>query len=85
MILFLVFLPFLMVFWFAFAVLKFALRFTLALLVLPIVFFALFAAALAAGVALLLAVAIPLLPVVVICLGVWLIMRSSRAASAIPN
>jgi hypothetical protein len=85
MIFFLVFLPFLFAFWLVFAVLKFAFRLTFALLALPFLFLGLVMAALVAGAALLFAILLPLLPVLAIAAGVWLVMRSSRAASAVPN
>lgn len=83
--LFLVFLPVLFVFWLFLAALKFAFRLTFALLALPFIFIGLVIAALAAGLALFFAVLLPLAPFLALILIGWLIMRSSRAASAIPN
>jgi hypothetical protein len=85
MFLFLVFLPVLFVFWLVFAILKFAFRLTFALLALPFIFIGLVAAALMAGFALFFAVLLPLAPILLLIGLGWAIMRSSRAASAIPN
>ena len=85
MLLFLVFLPVLFVFWLLAAVLKLAFRLTFALLALPFIFIGLVMTALVAGFALFFALIIPLAPILALIGIGWLIMRSSRAASAIPN
>ena len=85
MLLFLVFLPVLFVFWLLFAVLKLAFRLTFVLLALPFILIGLVIAALMAGFALFFALLLPLAPILLLIGIGWLIMRSSRAASAIPN
>ena len=81
----LAFVPVILVLLLPFVLLKFVFRLTAALVVLPIVFVALAFAALIAGAAVLFALLVPLLPVLLIGLGLWVIMRGSRAASAVPN
>jgi hypothetical protein len=92
MLLFLFVLPFVFGLWIVAAVLKFAFRLTFGLLILPIVLIpvaiALIPVAIAAviaGIAVGVALLIPLTPLLVVGGVIWLLTRSSRAATASPN
>jgi hypothetical protein len=70
----LILLPFALLLWLPFAMLRMALRLVAGLLVLPIVLVATVLGVLAAGFGMALAV-VPLLPVIVIALFVWAVVR----------
>ena len=71
----LILLPFALLLWLPFAMLRMALRLVAGLVVLPIVLVALVLGLVAAGAGMALAVVVPLLPVVVIALGIWAVVR----------
>jgi hypothetical protein len=70
----LIVLPFALLLWLPFAMVRMALRLVAGLLVLPIMLVALVVGPLAAGVGMALAV-VPLLPVIVIALCIWAVVR----------
>ena len=68
-----------------FILLRSVIKSVVLLITLPFVLLAIGAAMAVAFLAVLLAVALPLLPFAVIALFVWAVTRSSRAASVIPG
>jgi hypothetical protein len=85
----LILLPFALLLWLPFAILRASLRLAVGLVVLPIVLTALALGLLVAGIGAALAIVVPLLPVTLIALLVWAVVRPSRrgfpAASAGPG
>ena len=82
----LILLPFALLLWLPFAILRASLRLAVGLIVLPIVLTAVVFGLLVAGIGAALAIAVPLLPVILIALCIWAVVRprrSSPAASAI--
>jgi hypothetical protein len=67
--------PFALLLWLPFAILRVALRLVVGLLVLPIVFVALVVGLLAAGIGMALAVAVPSLPITLVALCIWAVVR----------
>jgi hypothetical protein len=92
MLLFLFVLPFALGLWMVATVLKLAFRLTFGLLILPIILIPVAIAmipvaiaAVVAGIAVAVALLIPLTPLLIVGGLIWLVTRSSRAASASPN
>ena len=76
-------LPFALLLWLPFTLLRASLKLAFGLVVLPMVFVVLLLATLAAGVGLALALAVPLVPIAVVVFFIWLLTRSSPAATVI--
>jgi hypothetical protein len=73
----LILLPFALLLWLPFAILRASLRLVVGLVVLPIVLTALALGLLVAGVGVALAVVVPLLPVLVFVFCIWAVVRLS--------
>jgi len=71
--------------WLPFMLLRFTFRLAALIFIVPIVIGTLLFAAVAAGVAVLFAVLLPLVPIAAIVFVVWALTRSSRAATVIPG
>jgi hypothetical protein len=78
----LLFLPFALLLWIPFMILRFALKLAVLVVVLPIVAIAVIGAMLVAGVAVFAAVLLPLLPIVLVAAGLWLLLRPTPRSPA---
>jgi len=75
-------LPFALLLWLPFVILRFTLKIALLAIVLPVVAIAVLGALLIAGMAVFAAVFVPLLPVALLAIGVWLLLRPTRHSPA---
>jgi hypothetical protein len=75
-------LPVALVLWIPFMILRFTLKLAVMAVVLPIVAIAVIGATLLAGVALFAAVVVPLLPLALVAVGLWMLMRPTRHSPA---
>jgi hypothetical protein len=64
--------------WAAFAMLRLIVRLAIAVIIMPVIVLALAAAFVVAGLGLLIAILVPLLPLAVVGLAIWLIVKLAR-------
>ena len=75
-------LPVALVLWIPFVILRFTLKLAVLAVILPIVAIAVIGAMLVAGVAVFAALFLPLLPLALVALGIWLVVRATRHSPA---